>query len=58
MKTVAQTLARLNPRKSQDVRVIASLAALIAVALLILATAVSGQHPAGCAGSSRASRSR
>ena len=40
MKTVAQTLARLNPRKSQDVRVIASLAALIAVALLILATAV------------------
>ena len=40
MKTVAQTLARLNPRKPQDVRVIASLAALIAVALLILATAV------------------
>jgi PAS domain S-box-containing protein len=40
MKTVAQTLARMSPRKPQDVRIIASLAALIAVALLLLAAAV------------------
>ncbi len=40
MKPVAQTLARMSPRKPQDVRVIASLAALITVALLLLAAAV------------------